>query len=628
MDEETRAAEVAAVRNQVSGGEFSAVVQSGSIGAVHVGAASPPDPFLWLPVRETDPVALGGRHYDGPYVLRDRDAELAELSGLVVVTGEPLSGKTTTAWAAMVRALPDHQVCVPPPGADLRPLARHEGGPWVLWLDDLEGHLHERGLDAGLLARLTSLGVPVLATMSDTAYDEHRFEPSPHARVLSRARTVELGLEWSLPELMRLTESGDPGHWFVLEGQRGRTNVTQYRGLGPDLWAEWQRARRPANHPRGHRLVRAAIDLHRCGSTKPLPVELLRQTHELYDVDAGSGESFEDALAWAARPRLGITGLLVEEPGGRWRAYGSLIVDAMKADAFPTLDAVWEAALAYDPMAVKPHAGVHYLKKAKAGDAEAMYRFARLWDDDAWLRKAADAGHTGACRELGRSLAGRGETREAERYLEAAAEAGDTEAALELGELLLKRAVAWLTKATDGGSPEAAHLLGDLYLGAGEETRAANLYEDAFAAGYDGVARSYGAYYRYTGAEVYARFFFQRAADAGDELGAAALGAKPWSPEDVEDYLREFAGQEEPMDTTHLGMLLEENGRETEARACYAKGFDLGDPYGAFRLARLLAKEGKPEAARAWMRKAADAGHPGAVKALAAEAGGADTVEG
>ncbi|MEU0273091.1 hypothetical protein [Streptomyces sp. NPDC006307] len=526
----------------------------------------------------------------------------------------------------MVRALPDHQVCVPPPGADLRVLARHTGGPWVLWLDELEKHLHERGLDAGLLARLTSLGVPVVATMSDEAYDEHRFGSSAHARVLSRARTVELSLEWSEAELERMWESDDPGYWFAVE-RRGRTSVTQYLGLGPDLWAEWQRARRPANHPRGHRLVRAAIDLNRCGISGPLPVELLRQAHELYDSDAVYDASFEDALAWAARPRLGITGLLVEDRGG-WRAYGSLLVDATWTYALPPVpDAVWGAALAHDPKAVTPQASVYYLVKAEAGDAEAMYRLGRLIDDEAWLRKAADAGHAGACGELGRLLAERGEAREAEPYLQTAAGAGDAKAALELGKLLSDRAMHWLGVAADAEDPEAAHRLADLYLGMGEDDKAFNLYLAALDRGDEGVAGSLGVLHRYRGEELLARLLFRRAVDAGDTQRLAMLEGGGRSERVAEEYLRSRAA-DHGLDAVHLGVLLEERGHTRDAGFWYLHGLTLGDSYGAFRLAWLRAKEGKLDEARAWMRKAAEAGHPVAKKALAAEADGADTVEG
>ncbi|WP_052411102.1 sel1 repeat family protein [Streptomyces sp. NRRL S-118] len=615
----------AAVRadNDVSGGVFlGPVVQTGTLGSVRFGPPAPPDPAVWLPVSETDPVVLGARH-GGPYVRRDRDAELAEVRGFVLVTGEPLSGRTTTAWAAMVRALPGHRVCVPPPGTDLRALAPHGGGPWVLWLDDLEGHLHERGLDTGLLARLTGAGVPVLATMSDEAYDRHRFGSSPHARVLSRARTVELSLDWSEDELARLAEPGEPRHEEALLW-RGATGVTQYLGLGPELWAEWQRARRPANHPRGHLLVRAAVDLALCGTTAPLPEELLRETHELYGADA-PGESFEDALAWAARPRLGITGLLVREGGG-WRPYGSLLAEALRSDAVPpTPDAVWDAALAHEPEAVTTAARIHYRHAAQAGEPDAMFRLARLGGDETWLRKAADAGHPGACGELGGLLAGRGEGRAAEPYLETAAGAGDARAATLLAKLLQDRARHWLVTAARAGDPEAAHRLGDVLFAEGDTDGAFDLYLQASHAGYAAVAGSFGALHRYQGEEKVAVVWLRRAIDAGDTRRSESLEAlRIRSLAEADEFFRDDAARGCGLDPVNLGVLLENHGDTDEARTWYEKGFALGDAYGAFRLARLLEKEGRPGEAAAWLRKAAGAGHPGAKEALAAAA---DTVE-
>ncbi|MER7573338.1 hypothetical protein [Streptomyces sp. NPDC126514] len=65
------------------------------------------------------------------YVPRDRDAELDRLvawglreGGLVVVTGEPLSGKSMTAWAALRRnADAGARLFNAHPGTDLRELA-------------------------------------------------------------------------------------------------------------------------------------------------------------------------------------------------------------------------------------------------------------------------------------------------------------------------------------------------------------------------------------------------------------------------------------------------------------------------------------------------------------------------
>ncbi|MDT9686019.1 hypothetical protein RND61_28695 [Streptomyces sp. TRM76323] len=621
-------APAAPTRNTVSGGTAAHLVQAGYIGSVQYGAEAPDDPALWWEAATADPLALGTRH-EGPYVPRDRDADLAGAGecGFLVITGERLSGKTTTAWAHLRRFAPGTEVCVPLPGADLRTLPgwiRARDNDCVLWLDDLERYLDaDRGLDAALLSRFMAMGVPVVATMSDAAYDEYRFGSLTSGRLLGRARTVELDLEWSAAELARLKGARD-AHLQGAYTWRGDRSVTEYLAVGPELWEEWRRAGRPSGNRSGHQLVRAALDLARCGLTGPLPRDVVRAVYETYAPK--HAEAFDAALAWATRPRLGVTGLLVEAPGtAELAAYGSLIGEALVTKGLPRVPyEVWDLALAHDRQAVSVRALQHFRAWAKADDREAMYRLAQLLHDEDWLRGAADAGHPGAMAELGRVLADRGEARAAEPYLERAAEAGAAGAATLLGTLLRDRAMGWLRKGADEGDPEAAHHLGDLLFGLGDDQGALKHYVDAFEAEYAEVAGSLGAYHLYRGDSLLAEIFFRRAADAGDTRREGHLARHdPVTPEGTEEYLREFSWH--PMDATHLGAFLEGRGDRDQARTWYEKGFELGDPYGAFLLARLLEKEGRKDEAAAWMRKAADAGHPGAAEDLG---GGADTVVG
>ncbi|MER6999287.1 tetratricopeptide repeat protein [Streptomyces sp. NPDC000410] len=588
------------------------------------------------------PVALGmhpTRQFPGeePYALHverpvDLDlrrliADSADAAGLYLVTGEPLSGKTSTALIALIQEFPQHRVCVPPPGADLRSLPtllRGRKGAYLLWLDDLENHLSEHGLSAGLLARLTELRVPVLATMRDAAYEKHRFGALTGGRVLRAARRVAVSNEWTPRQLAKARDQGDPRLDDAVS-RRGDRSVTEYLATGPELWDEWLHADRPAGHPRGHLLVRAAVDLARCGITGPVSLGLLREVHERYGPEPGS-ESFEDALAWAVAVRHGVTGLLVPgETDGTYRAFGSLVADALRSPEVPPVpDTVWGIALvtadqddAYDHAAVAAAARVDFLARAENGDTAAMYSLGLLDSDEQWLRKAADAGHTAAAGEVGKRLAARGDTREAEPYLESAARSGDADAALVLGKLLRERAKHWLGVSAQAGNPEAAHHLGDLYFGAGDHDAAFTYYDGAAEAGYAAVAASYGALHHASDEREAAEIWFRRAVEAGDKRAVYAMSRYGRQAIEVEEECyRDDAQKGRSLDATHLGVFLENRGARVEASAWYRRGFELGDAYGAFRLALLLAAEGKDAEARDWYRKAADMGHPGARKAL------------
>ncbi|MFG2141580.1 hypothetical protein [Streptomyces sp. NPDC048650] len=69
-----------------------------------------------------------------------------------------------------------------------------------------------------------------------------------------------------------------------------------------------QRApRRRDRHLSGHALVRAALDLARCGLDGPLPMELLLRVHVRdTDVRGMDRELVKAARAWAAERRYGL----------------------------------------------------------------------------------------------------------------------------------------------------------------------------------------------------------------------------------------------------------------------------------------------------------------------------------
>ncbi|MFG3118730.1 tetratricopeptide repeat protein [Streptomyces sp. NPDC048197] len=603
------------VRNSVTGGSAGHLIQAETINSLTFQASSfpaaLPDPDGWPRAEDVDPVALGVRPTHRipalpplpPYVLRDRDDTLIaavtrarEAGGLVLVLGEPFAGKSRTALEAMAQGLAGFRVFAPARGADLRGLpALLQGRPgrYVLWLDDLDGHLGDAaggggggGLEPRLLSQLTALGVTVLATMREDAYDEHRH--TPHGRVLDLATVIELAREWSPAERARLAHragrTGDPRLVDALCSS-GPEGVAAYLTLGPLLWDEWWRARRADRHPRGHALVRAALDLARCGLRGPLPMDLLVKAHEGYaDVTGMDREAVPDAQAWARERRHGLLRFLVRGTGDTWRVAPFLLEAAERHETLPPVDGrIWRFALAvartddtYDYPAIAAAAREAFRRAAEAGDGTALHNLGLVAESlgeraeaEEWFRRAADAGRPESAGRLGRMLADRGEGKAAEPYLELAAEAGDAEAATLLGKLLRERAERWLGVGKEGGSVEAAYLWGDLRLAAGDDNGAFGSYYDAIRAGCAEAAGRWASMLLLWNDRGTAEVWLRRAADSGDEQAAQRLrdhfdAVSPVDSTDLE--LQEDAEEGSALAAANLGIFLECRDRPEEAR--------------------------------------------------------------
>lgn len=490
------------VANSVSEGTFHApVVQAGAVnGGVHTYYGQPQHTGLspvpeWPRLDAADPIASGVRRARQigdepplpPYVARDGDTVLGERvrtadtsGGLVLVTGEPLSGKSRTAWAAMLTNLPGTtRLLAPAASTDLRglpALLRGRGEErCVIWLDELEGHLGEHGLTPALLAELVRLRVPVIATMSDEAYDAHRFSGQARSRVLARVEPVELSAAWTEAEFDRLEEvTGkdnrleDANLWC--EG----ADIAAHLAVAPELWDEWWRARRINAHPHGHLLVRVAMDLARCGTDDtPIPATVLRELCALYEEEAvrAVGETFEDALAWAADVRLGVTGMLVPGPEpDTWRIFSTLYRDAVsRQEPWPAPLGLWTRSLEavgederLQELVVET--AQEELSPTADGHPEVGMVLGRLYEAlgqaqhaEGWFRHSADAGGIEASEIVGLALAARGNAIEAIPYLEAAAEAGSADAQAQIASVFANRAVFWLDRMAESGS----HTAGD-----------------------------------------------------------------------------------------------------------------------------------------------------------------------
>ncbi|MHC3470622.1 hypothetical protein ACYF6T_18130 [Streptomyces sp. 7R007] len=431
----------------------------------------PAAPVEWSAAHDIDPLEFGvrpTRHVPGladvpPYVLRDCDRELRDLleqgGGLVLILGEPYAGKSYTAWNA-VRSLVErgYLLHAPDPGADLLGLLgglKGSRGRYVLWLDELGDHLGPGGLDRRLLGRLTSLGVVVLGTMTPEEYYRRRAGTGPGEAVLALARRVELPREWSERELARLARHTDDPRAYPAYMWSGREGAASYFAIGHVLYDEWQRGGTQAEHPMGQLLVRAVVDLARCGVTEPVPVDFLRRISTLYGAPPTDRESFEQGMAWATAPSFGISGLLVEgDKGGTWRVYGALVAEALGSGKLPPVpDDVWWVLLRnrrVDRAAVLDAARAAMRSRIEAGDTAVIVQFALCTDGaerEAWFQRAADLGDTWAAGRLGELLLRRGDQERAIPYLTVAAEHGETAVAGTLAGIYEARARYWRDRA-------------------------------------------------------------------------------------------------------------------------------------------------------------------------------------
>jgi hypothetical protein len=452
-----------------------------------------PDPESWPTVVAVDPADLGvhrSRRSEEedehpPYVSTDIDADLCHLlrggrsCRMALVTGEPLVGKTRTAHEAVRAALrPETRLYAPSPGTDLRTLPavlRGHTGPCVLWLDELEGHLGENGLDPQLLSQLGTLQVPVIGTMRNAVYDRLRYGDGPVRRLLRLVTDVQLPHRWSESMSSRFAvhcvHEGDP-RFADASRRRGQLTVPEFLAVGPELWDEWRRARRqPWPRRLGYQLVRTAIDLTRAGVTCAIREEDLYSANLDYE-DAPTAEEGDDvdidgAMVWATAPRLGVCGPLVRgEEEDTWRVSGALLAAALRSDLAPLPDHIWSGAVSIarynDPDGLPDilRAAMTALRPlAEGGDVLAAMRlgdFAGMANDSAeaghWYRRAVELDARLAAFVWDYFVQHR-QYGEAVKYLEMAAEQGSRQAMDTLVSLLQERVDHWKARLPKGTDP-------------------------------------------------------------------------------------------------------------------------------------------------------------------------------
>ncbi|MGD0248375.1 MAG: hypothetical protein ABSB75_04905, partial [Candidatus Limnocylindrales bacterium] len=311
------------------------------------------------PVRVVDPYALLGISQSAiaserfksdrpPYVPRTSDAQLNRLLGsksFVLVWGPSKSGKSRSAYEALLRVYPDHTVIVPtrPKGdsgllrdlpcllRDLRPKPE----PVLLWLDELSDYLRAGAFDADLLYELEHMNPRVVVVGTIEAHefgflrgrlesDEDQQQLAPDSleqinRVLDQSygSTVEIKAALDQEERSRFEAI------YTHLGLPPNTGLGAFLIGGPRLIEKLTMA--PSECPQGAAVIHAAIDWRRMGARRPISRSELRVLFDLYLEHLGeeprpSERDFECGLQYAARIEPGSLALVAKEADGTYRA--------------------------------------------------------------------------------------------------------------------------------------------------------------------------------------------------------------------------------------------------------------------------------------------------------------------
>ncbi|MFF4835183.1 hypothetical protein [Streptomyces sp. NPDC001315] len=226
------------------------------------------------------------------YVPRDHDRELrravremATTGGLIVLLGEPSTGKSRSAYEAVIAELPDWWLLRPQDAPELEELVDLGAGRAVVWLDDLRHFVDAQPtLSTATLLRLLDPREPkvIVGALWPESYDRHTgaaeatdaapSRTSTEAReVLQLARIVDVVGELSESEQAAAEAAAgrDPRIAAALAGSD--FGLFQTLAGAPALVRRWR-----SGDVYGRALMNAAIDAVRLGGPEILTVDYLR----------------------------------------------------------------------------------------------------------------------------------------------------------------------------------------------------------------------------------------------------------------------------------------------------------------------------------------------------------------
>ncbi|MFD3537668.1 hypothetical protein [Streptomyces sp. NPDC058664] len=277
------------------------------------------------------------------YIPRDHDRALRRTlrgmkgaGGMLLLVGEPSTGKSRSAYEAVRNELSDWWLLRPQDVAELQELARPTAATTlpaapglILWLDDLDRFLCAHpALTAPTLVRLLDPRTPtvVVGALWPDQYDRHNHPGGADTEhdtrgaaraardVLALAVTVDVAEEFSDSERERSQEIANEDLRIAAAMQVADFGVVQTLAGAPILERRWRHG-----NAYGRALITASVDARRLGAPELLTPAFLRAASPGY-LDSASwaratGTWWDSGLQYATEPVDGATAALSPQAG-------------------------------------------------------------------------------------------------------------------------------------------------------------------------------------------------------------------------------------------------------------------------------------------------------------------------
>ncbi|MFI9580257.1 hypothetical protein ACIHCQ_00005 [Streptomyces sp. NPDC052236] len=263
------------------------------------------------------------------YILRDHDRELrfalsrmATTGGMLLLVGNPSTGKSRSAYEGVLAELPGWWLLRPKDAVEVEDIAGSGVSRLVLWLDDLNRFLDARApLSTSALVRMLDPRTPtvVVGVLWPDQYDRHAglvaadyssdTALSDARDILNLAETVLVADEFSASEKERAEEIAKRDPRIAAANEVSDFGLVQTLAGAPVLERRWR-----SGDVYGRALVEAAIDARRLGGPDAATHEFLRAAAPGYLTSTqwarADGHWWETALRYATEIVDGTTAAL------------------------------------------------------------------------------------------------------------------------------------------------------------------------------------------------------------------------------------------------------------------------------------------------------------------------------